>query len=325
MGEKVKRIAVTGGAGNIAYNLLFRIASGEIFGKDVPIALHILEVPEVLGALKGVQMELEDSAFPLLHEIQIGSDPYQLFRDVNLALLVGAKPRGAGMERKDLLLENAKIFVEQGRALDAVAAEDVQILVIGNPCNTNCLIALHQAKRLPKDRFHAMTRLDQNRAVFQLASKAGVPLKEVSDMTIWGNHSSTMVPDFVHAKIKGMMVVDVISERSWLEKDFVNAVQKRGSLIIEARGRSSAASAASAIIDAAHDLYFGKERFSSAILSDGNPYGIAPGLVFSFPCVRTREECRIVSGLTWDKFLTEKIHLTEKELLEERDCIRGLL
>lgn len=321
--KPLKRIAVTGGAGQIAYSLLFRLASGEALGNDQPIALHVLEIKEALPALEGVKMELEDAAFPLLKEIIIGSDPNVVFRDVDLALLVGAKPRGPGMERRDLLLENGKIFSEQGKALNKVANRKVKVLVVGNPCNTNCLIALQNAKDLPRANFHAMTRLDQNRATFQLAQKAGVNISDVKQVAIWGNHSTTMVPDFVNATIHNKPLLNVIPDRSWLEGEFLSSVQKRGAAIIEKRGKSSAASAASAIIDAVKDLVTPTPQgswFSSAILSNGNPYGIAENLIFSFPCRLTLEgTVEIVPNLVLDNFLKERLKLTEKELLEERE------
>ncbi len=323
--KSVKRIAVTGAAGQIAYSLLFRIANGDLLGKDQPIALHLLDLPVGVEALKGVVMELNDSVFPLLKEIKIGSDPEEIFGGVHCAFLVGAKPRGPGMERKDLLAENGKIFVEQGRALNKAASRDVRVLVVGNPCNTNCLIAMHHAPDLPKSHFHAMTRLDQNRAVFQLAAKAKVEIEEVSHMTIWGNHSSTQVPDFVNAKIRGAPVVKAISDRNWLENDFVNRVQKRGAEVIAARGKSSAASAANAAIDAMRSILGHTSKgdwFSSGIDSRGNPYGIDEDLVFSFPIRTTgNQEIEIVSGLLMDPFLKSKIALTQKELREERDLV----
>lgn len=318
------KVLVTGGAGQIAYSLLFRIASGELFGNE-PITLHILEVKEGMQALLGVKMELEDAAFPLLEKIVIGSDPLQVFEGVTHAFLVGAKPRGPGMERGELLSENGKIFIDQGRALDEVADKQVKVLVVGNPCNTNCLIAIDHAKRISKKNFHAMTRLDQNRARFQLANRAHVPLKEVSHVTIWGNHSSTQVPDFVNARIQGKKVQDVIQDKTWLEKTFIETVQKRGAEIIAARGKSSAASAASSAIDAMRSIITPTKQgewYSSAIFSEGNPYGIDPGLVFSFPC-RTLPslEVEIVRGLEITPFLKEKLLKTEQELKEEREVV----
>jgi len=252
--KALKRVVVTGGAGQIAYSILFRIASGELLGKDQPIALHILEIPESIDSLKGVVMELEDCAFPLLQEICMGSDPYAIFQNVNYAFLIGAQPRGPGMERKDLLSKNAKIFIDQGKALNDHAAADLLTLVVGNPCNTNCLITLKHAPRFNPLRFHSMTRLDQNRATAMLAKKAGLSISAVSQVAIWGNHSATQVPDFVHALISGKPVLEVIQDRKWLEEEFIPQVQKRGAQVIAARGKSSAASAASAAIDAMRSL-----------------------------------------------------------------------
>lgn len=322
-------IAVTGGAGQIAYQLLFRIASGELFGADQPIELHILEIPEALQALEGVRMELQDCAHPLLHSIEVSSDPYQAFKNADFAFLIGAKPRGPGMERGDLLKENGRIFVEQGRALNEVAHEKVKVFVVGNPCNTNCLIAMSQAPRLLRKNFYAMTRLDQNRAAFLLSQKGKIPVQEVSHVIIWGNHSATQVPDFMHARIRGRPVETVIKDRNWLENDFIEIVQKRGAAIIKARGKSSSASAAHALIDAVRDTLFSTitgNWFSSAIASDGNPYGIEDQIVFSFPC-QTREngEIAIISGLEINEFLENKLRATERELLEERDLVRTLM
>lgn len=325
MVKSIKRVVVTGGAGQIAYNLLFRIASGELFGNDQPIALHILEIPEALKSLEGVKMELEDCAFPLLREIQIGTDPYQLFGDVHYALLVGSKPRGPGMERGELLTENGRIFVEQGKALNASANADVKVLVVGNPCNTNCLIAMKNAPKIPRENFHAMTRLDQNRAAASLASHAGVEVAAISNMAIWGNHSATQVPDFYHARIAGKKLLEVIKDEEWLKTDFIKGVQQRGAAIIAARGKSSAASAANALIDAAKSLISptpAGQWYSSAIYSSQNPYGIDKDLIFSFPCRTTAAgKCEIVEGLDLNPFLTEKIRLTEKELIEERNIV----
>lgn len=322
----VKRIAVTGGGGQIAYSLLFRIASGELFGKEEPIALHILEVPQGVEGLKGVVMELEDCGFPHLKEIKIGSDPEEVFGEIDIAILVGAKPRGPGMERKDLLTENGKIFVRQGKALNNSAKKDALVFVVGNPCNTNCLITMHNAPNIPRENFHAMTRLDQNRAQYQLAKKADVSIDSVENVIIWGNHSATQVPDFINATIEGKKVTDVISDRSWLEGEFFETVQKRGAAVIAARGKSSAASAANAILDGVHALYRKGPAFSSCISSDRNPYGISEGLIFSFPCKMTGPgKVEIVKGYEIDPFLKEKLAATEKELLEERDAIKHLL
>lgn len=320
----IKRIAVTGAGGQIAYSLLFRLAAGELFGKNQPIALHLLEVPQVLEGLKGIEMELQDCAFPLLKEIRIGSDPKTFFEGADTVFLVGSKPRGPGMERKELLSENGHIFVEQGKALSGITGATV--LVVGNPCNTNCLIA---AKHGGKNNFFAMTRLDQNRGASMLARKAGVDVADVTHFTIWGNHSSTQVPDFLNAQIRKKSVVDVIQDRAWLEGTFVSDVQKRGAVVIAARGKSSAASAAQAALDGMKSLLFPTpegEWFSMGVKSDGNHYGIAPGIIFSFPCrSRGNGEIEIVNNLRWDEFLKQKIHLTEKELLEEKSMVAHLL
>lgn len=319
------RVAVTGGAGQIAYSLLFRLANGDLFGPNQPISLHILEVPEALGALSGVKMELEDCAFPLLSEVVIGSDPFVVFGGVQYAFLVGAKPRGPGMERKDLLFENGKIFVGQGKALNDVASKDVRVLVVGNPCNTNCLIAIHNAPDLHPSQFQAMTRLDENRAIAQLASRSKRPVTSIAKMTIWGNHSSTQVPDFSHATIDGKLVVDVIGDLHWLENEFMSIVQKRGAEIIQARGKSSAASAASAAIDAMKAWTVKTKPgswFSSAVYSAKNSYGIDQDLVFSFPCISEgKGDYAVVEQIGWNAFIEQKIKASEKELIEERDLI----
>ncbi len=325
MPKAPKRVVVTGGAGQIAYSLLFRIAHGDLFGPDQPIILQILELPETMRALEGVVMELDDCAFPLLQQVIIGSEPEAVFRDADLALLVGAKPRGPGMERADLLKENGKIFIAQGRALDAVAAPHVKVLVVGNPCNTNCWIALQQAQRLSKRNFFAMTRLDQNRAAALLAQKTNREVSSVQHLAIWGNHSSTQVPDFTHATIGQQPATELIKDRNWLEQEFFSKVQKRGAEIIAARGKSSAASAASAAVDTVRSLYTPTPEgqfYSVGLLSEHNPYGIEENLVFSFP-VRTnaKGDQEIVPGLNWDEFLRQKIKLSEKELIEERDSV----
>jgi len=326
--KPLKRIAVTGAGGQIAYSILFQIASGEMLGKDQPVALHLLEVPEGLEALKGVVMELEDCAFPLLKEVVTGSDPERVFEGVNYALLIGAKPRTAGMQRQDLLGENGKIFIRQGKALNLAAASDVIVFVVGNPCNTNCLIAMHQASRIPKNRFFAMMRLDQNRAMGMLARKAGVDVTEVSNVVVWGNHSATQVPDFLNARIRGKAALDLIQDRKWCEEQFVPMVQKRGATVIAARGKSSAASAAKAAIDSIRSLVLptrAGDWFCVGMLSDGNPYGIQEGLIFSFPCICKGEgQIEIVKNVPWDPFLKQSIALTEQELLQERELAAGL-
>lgn len=320
----MKRVVVTGGAGNIAYSLLFRIAAGDLLGPEEEIALHILDLPGMETALLGLKMELEDCAFPLLKEVQVGSDPEKLFEGVDYALLIGAKPRGPGMERKDLLTENSKIFVEQGKALDKVASRGVKVLVVGNPCNTNCLIAMQNAPSLPRKNFFAMMRLDQNRAMHALARKANAEVTEVSHVAIWGNHSSTQVPDFEHAEIHGRPAKEAIKDLKWLEEEFVRHVQQRGADIIKARGKSSAASAANAVIDTVQSINCAKkgEWFSVALSTEGNPYGIKEDLIFGFPCeLNERGEVEIVKGLNLSSFLKEKIAITEKELIEEREVI----
>jgi malate dehydrogenase len=329
MAKSIKRIAITGGAGQIAYSLLFRIAYGDLLGKGQPLALHILELPAVMPALEGVKMELEDCAFPLLKEIRIGSNPLEIFQDVDIALLVGAKPRGPGMERKDLLQDNGKIFVEQGQALNEVARADAKVFVVGNPCNTNCLIAMSHASRLQKNHFHAMTRLDQNRAACQLARKARVGIEEVSHVTIWGNHSLTQVPDFFHARIRGEPLLSVVQDQAWLEGDFITIVQKRGAAIINARGKSSAASAANALIDAVRDVLNPTQEglwYSSGVYSTDNSYGIADDLIFSFPCRTSADQkVEMVTSLEMNDFLQTRLKKTEQELIEERELVKDLI
>lgn len=327
--KKAKRVVVTGGAGQIAYALLFKIANGDLLGPDQPIALHILEIPEMIQALEGVQMELEDCAYPLLHEVVIGSDPFKLFKDVEIALLVGAKPRGPGMERKDLLQDNGKIFIQQGRALNEAAHRDVKVLVVGNPCNTNCWIAMHNAPDLNKKNFHAMMRLDQNRATAQLAKKGGVHLSQVKKTVIWGNHSATQVPDYFNAHIQGKHAHEHIQDQAWFEDTFIPMIQKRGAVVIEKRGKSSAASAAQAAVDSIKDILIPTpegEHYSSAVCSDGNPYGIEEDLIFSFPCrTKTGGNWEFVSGISINNSLKEKLKRTEKELIEERDLVKDLV
>jgi malate dehydrogenase len=328
MQKSIKRIAVTGGAGQISYSILFRIANGDMLGHDQPIALHILEIPEAVAALDGVKMELNDCAFPLLKEVRTGSDPYEIFEDVHYALLIGAKPRGQGMERSDLLRENGEIFVGQGRALNEVANENVTVLVVGNPCNTNALICMNNAPRIPRKNFHAMTRLDQNRAQFQLAEKSNVDVTKVTNVTIWGNHSNTQVPDFLNSRISGRPAKEVITEGPWFKDTFIPTVQKRGSQVIAARGMSSAASAANAAIDAMRSLVFPTpegEWFSSGVCSDDNTYGIQGNLIFSFPCrSKGNGDYEIVKGVKWDDDLQAGIKATEQELLEERRMVEQI-
>ncbi|HYC76413.1 MAG TPA: malate dehydrogenase [Planctomycetota bacterium] len=324
------RVAVTGAAGQIGYALLPRIASGAMFGPDQPVILHLVEIPneKALAALKGVAMELEDCAFPLLQGMVLTSDLKEGFRDVNWACLVGAKPRGPGMERNDLLKDNGAIFVGQGRALAEHAASNVRVAVVGNPCNTNAWICMKSAKGVPPERFTAMTRLDQNRAQAALAIKAGAPVADVKGTLIWGNHSSTQVPDFFHATVRGRPAVEAIPDRAWLEGEFIKAVQQRGAAIIAARGVSSAASAANALIDHVRDLHGATpagEYRSVCVLSDGS-YGVPEGLIFSFPVVSDgKGGWSIVKGLELNAFLKERLAATVKELEGERDVVKALV
>ncbi len=321
------RIAVTGAAGQVGYALLFRIAAGEMFGPATPVILHLIEIDPALPALQGVVMELEDCAFPLLKGIIATADLAEGFRSVNWALLVGAAPRRAGMERHELLGVNGKIFIEQGRAIQTNAAEDVRVLVVGNPCNTNCLICMSHAPDVPRNRFFALTRLDENRAKAQLAKKAGVQVAAVTNLAIWGNHSSTMYPDFFNAKINGEPAPDVIGDDQWLREKFVAAVQQRGAAIIKARGASSAASAASAIVDTVRSLVMPTppgDWHSVAVCSDGS-YGIEPGLICSLP-VRSDGQCwEIVQGLGLNEFSRAKIAASVEELKLERALVAELL
>ena len=330
MSKAPLRVAVTGAAGQIGYALLPRIASGQMFGPDQPVILHMIEIPleKAMNALSGVAMELEDCAFPLLQDMVLTSDPNEGFKDVDWALLVGSKPRGAGMERGDLIRENGPIFTGQGRAINDHASSDVRVAVVGNPCNTNCLIAMHSAKDVPDERFSAMTRLDQNRAQAQLANKAGVHSSSVSNTLIWGNHSATQVPDFINTKIDGKPAHEVITDRAWLEGDFFTTVQKRGAAIIEARGLSSAASAANGLIDHVRDLRTATpagEWRSVCVKSDGS-YGVTEGLISSFP-VRADGEggWEIVQGLELDAFLQDRLTKTVAELEGERETVKDLL
>jgi malate dehydrogenase len=324
--RKPIRVAVTGAAGNIGYALLFRIASGAMFGPDQPVILQLLEIP-VEGpqkALKGVAMELEDCAFPLLAGMVLTGEAEVAFKDANWCLLVGSKPRGPGMERADLLKDNGKIFIAQGQAIDAVAADDARVAVVGNPCNTNVMIAAAQARRLPADRFTAMVRLDENRARAQLAQKAGVAIDEVTDLYIYGNHSPTMFADFTHAKIGGKDAASVIGDEAWLKNDFLPAVGKRGAAIIEARGLSSAASAANALVDHVRDLVTPGKVHSVAISSEGR-YGFAPGVWAGMPVRTTATGYEVIETFAMDDFAKSKIGLTNDELVGERETIKDLL
>jgi malate dehydrogenase len=324
------RVAVTGAAGQIGYALLPRIASGRMFGPDRPVILHMIEVPneKAMAALKGVAMELEDCAFPLLEGMVLTSDPNVGFKDVNWACLVGAKPRGPGMERNDLIKDNGAIFVGQGRAIAEHAAKDVRVVVVGNPCNTNAWICMKAAKGVPKDRFTAMTRLDQNRAQAQLALKAGVRTTDVTGTLIWGNHSATQVPDFVNAKIKGVSAATAIADKAWLEGEFFKVVQQRGAAIIAARGVSSAASAANALIDHVSDLETATppgDYRSVCVVSDGS-YGVPEGLVSSFPVASDgKGGWSIVKGVEPSPFLKEKLAASIKELEGERELVKRLV
>jgi malate dehydrogenase len=321
------RVAVTGAAGQIGYSLIFRIASGGMFGPIQPIILHLVEIEPAVPALKGVVMELEDCAFPLLKGIVPTARLDEGFKDVNWALLVGSVPRKAGMERKELLGINGKIFIGQGEAIQKNAASDVRILVVGNPCNTNCLIAMNRARGIPRDRFFAMTRLDENRAKSQLALKAGVDVSKVTNLTIWGNHSSTQYPDFHNAKINGQPVQQAISDEAWLQGEFISSVQQRGAAIIKARQASSAASAANAIVDTVHSLVEPTPRgdwHSVALCSDGS-YGVEAGLISSFPVSVNRGRAEVVQGVPLNDFGRAKLELTVNELKEEKAMVRDLL
>ena len=326
MSKSPIRVAVTGAAGNIGYALLFRIASGEMFGKDQPLILQLLEIP-VEGpqkALRGVAMEIDDCAFPLVRDMVLTGDADVAFKDVNWALLVGSKPRGPGMERADLLKDNGKIFIAQGQSIDKVAADDCRVAVVGNPCNTNVMIAASQAKRLSKDRFTAMVRLDENRGRAQLAKKAGVDISEVSDLYIYGNHSPTMFADFTHAKIGGKDAASVIGDEAWLKNDFLPAVGKRGAAIIEARGVSSAASAANALVDHVNSLVTPGAIHSIAVESQGR-YGFADGVWAGMPVKTTATGYDVITSYEMDAFAKSKIALTNDELVGERDTVKDML
>ena len=321
------RIAVTGAAGQIGYALLFRIASGAMFGPDQPVSLNLIEIPPALDALRGVVMELDDCAFPLLKDVVVTTDLDEGFKDVNWACLVGSVPRKAGMERGDLLNINGKIFTGQGQAIARNAASDVRILVVGNPCNTNCLIAMHNADGIPKDRWFAMTMLDENRAKTQLAQKAGADVTAVTNMTIWGNHSATQYPDFYSAKINGKSAAEVIDDESWFKETFIPTVQKRGAAIINARGASSAASAANAIVDSIRKLTTptpAGDSFSMCICSDGS-YGTTEGLITSLPVRSNGKKIEVVQGIDINDFSREKIDASVKELENEHDAVKDLL
>jgi malate dehydrogenase len=318
------RVTVTGAAGQIGYSLVFRIASGQLLGPDQPIDLRLLEIPPAMGALEGVAMEIIDCAFPLLAGLDLHDDPSDAFEGVNIALLVGSRPRTKGMERADLLGENGKIFTAQGKALNERAASDVKALVVGNPANTNCLIAMSNAPSIPRERFTSMMRLDHNRAVAQLANKLSASVTDVSKMGVWGNHSPTMYPDLFHAEIKGVQAAKAVDDQQWIENEFLPNVGKRGAAIIEARGASSAASAANAAIDHISDWVNGtsNEWVSMGVVSDGS-YGIPEGLICGFPCTCSAGEWSIVQGLDLDEFSRSKIDASVAELQEERSTVEG--
>lgn len=322
------RVAITGAAGSIDYSLLFRIAAGEMLGKDTPVILQLLEITPAMKALEGVAMEIQDCAFPLLQDMILTDDPNQGFDGANVALLVGGKPRGPGMVRADLIKANGPIFTGQGKAINDNAADDIRVCVVGNPCNTNALIAMHNAPDVPNERFTAMTRLDENRAKSQLANKAGVTVASVSNLGIWGNHSKTMYPDFFNAKIDGKAATEVIGDHAWLKEDFISTVQQRGAAIIAARGSSSAASAANAAIDHVRDWFTetpAGDWHAMAVPSTG-AYGVEEGLIFSFP-VRCdgKGNYEIVEGIELNDFAKEKIKATEEELKSEREVVKDLL
>ena len=325
-GKPPVRVAVTGAAGAIGYALLFRIASGQMLGPDQPVELRLLEIPQAVGALDGVAMELDDCAFPLLAGIEGTDDAKRAFDGVNVAVLVGARPRTKGMERADLLEANGAIFTGQGEALNERAADDVRVLVVGNPVNTNALIAMHNAPDVPDDRFTAMTRLDHNRAIAQLAHKTGAAVDEIDHMTIWGNHSASQYPDLFNARVRGRSAAEAVGDQAWIESEFIPTVAKRGAAVIEARGASSAASAANAAIDHVHDWILGTpagDWVSAAIPSRG-AYGVAEGVISSFPVTSDGGGWKVVEGLEISEFSRARIDASVAELGEERDAVRGL-
>lgn len=325
MAKRVK-VAISGAAGQIGYALIFRVASGQMFGPDTEVELNLLEVPPVLPSLEGVKMELDDCAFPLLRKVTTTSDVNEAMKDVNWAVLVGSMPRKDGMERSELLNINGKIFTGQGRAINDHAASDVRVFVVGNPCNTNCLIAMNNAPDVPNDRFYAMTMLDQFRAKSQLAIKAGVHVTDVKQMAIWGNHSSTQYPDFYHAKISGKPATEVITDINWLQNDFIPLIQKRGAAVIKARGASSAASAANAALMSVYHLTHdtaSDDNFSVARCSQGE-YGVDEGLIFSVPCRVEGGQLQVVTGITQNEFGEKQFQITLDELRKERDAVKEL-
>jgi malate dehydrogenase len=318
------RVTVTGAAGQIGYSIVFRIASGQLLGEDQPVDLRLLEIPPAMGALEGVAMELVDCAFPLLGGLDLHDNAEEAFDGTNIALLVGSRPRTKGMERAELLGENGKTFTAQGKALNDRAADDVKVLVVGNPANTNCLIAMSNAPDIPRERFTSMMRLDHNRAVAQLANKVVVPVTEITQMGVWGNHSPTMYPDLFHAQVRGEQATKVVDDMEWIEDEFLPGVGKRGAAIIEARGASSAASAANAAIDHVDDWVTGSADWvSMGIPSDGS-YGIPEGLICGFPCLCDGGRYKIVEGLELDEFSRAKIDASVAELTDERDTVKEL-
>ncbi len=324
--NKHVKVAVTGAAGQIGYALLFRLASGQVFGPNTTIDLSLIEIEPSLPTLEGVVMELQDCAFPLIRKLDITADPNQGFNDVNWAILVGSAPRKAGMERSDLLQINGGIFSSQGKALNDHAADNIRVFVVGNPCNTNALIAMNNAPDIPNNRFFAMTRLDQNRARMQLALKAGVTVETITQMVIWGNHSATQYPDFYNAKINGSPVVDVISDHQWLENQFIPMIQKRGAAVIKARGASSAASAANAALESVNAIVNNTPKndcYSVALCSSGQ-YGVDEGLIFSFPCRTQDDGVAILEGFEHNDFGKQKFQATLEELRHERDIVKNL-
>jgi malate dehydrogenase len=326
MSDTPLKVTVTGAAGQIGFALLFRIASGQMLGADTAVDLRLLEIPDALKAAEGTAMELEDCAFPLLAALDIHDDPAAAFEGCNIAMLGGGRPRTKGMERSDLLEANGGIFKPQGEAINEHAADDVKVLVVGNPANTNCLIALSHAPDVPRERFTAMTRLDHNRAIAQLASKLGVPVSEITKMTVWGNHSTTQYPDLVHAKVGGRSAWEAVDDEPWIRDEFIPRVAKRGAEVIEARGASSAASAANAAIDHVHDWVLGTPEadwVSMSVPSDGS-YGVEEGLVSGFPCTCTGGDWKLVDGLDIDDFSRPRIDGSVNELREERDAVKQL-
>ncbi|MGO9449358.1 MAG: malate dehydrogenase [Solirubrobacteraceae bacterium] len=328
MNKPPVRVTVTGAAGQIGYSIVFRIASGQLLGPDQPVDLRLLEISPAMGALEGVAMEVIDCAFPLLAGLDLHDHPADAFDGTNIALLVGSRPRTKGMERAELLSANGEIFTVQGKALNAVAASDVRVLVVGNPANTNCLIAMNNAPDIPRERFTAMLRLDHNRAIAQLAAKVAAPVTDITQMGVWGNHSPTMYPDLFHAQIRGEQAAAVVDDQAWIENDFLPNVGKRGAAIIEARGASSAASAANAAIDHVHDWVAGTDGrwVSMGVPSDGS-YGVPEGLISGFPCTCENGEWSIVEGLEIDDFSRTKIDASVAELIGERDTVseQGLI